>query len=492
MLAQIHPRLPTVVERSAAWLARRGRSAAAFAFVFVAAAIACVAFGRMEGDVPLYDADLHPSQTVEIAGVLTLWGEPFAENAAATQVLVPATRRRDVLLRLTMAGLPHRYVPTTADVLEDKPDILTPQSLIDDRRRSGIEGDLVAGLRRIAGVADASVVLPTMDDDAFGDDASRSPPSASVQLLLQSGAQLSQQSIAGVKRFVASAFPGLDPDRVTVVDGSGAAIGATPPPDPAESKERRVQIAVQSALDDVLGAGAAVVRVSVRTTGVERQMQSTRTTPHGLLSADVGTEQGTDASRRFVKQHAVRKYAYDTVSERRTTAADAQASISVAVFLDARRVATEDDAAISALVRAAAGADLAAGDAVVVQAVPFAPQASAPPALAAPAPVVDRAFLPAAVTCAVILYGFASMPREKRVMAPSACDRAETPALRPLDPAAAGTVASIAGESPQAAAYVIRRLPQRLRDDVLDAIDAERRTAIVSYLEDARDAATRV
>jgi flagellar biosynthesis/type III secretory pathway M-ring protein FliF/YscJ len=488
VLAEIHPHLPTLVERGAAWIARRARPAVAIVGAAIGAAALAIASARMEADVPLFDSDLHPSQTSEVENALTLWGEQHRENAQGTQVWVAASRRRDLLLRLTLAGLPHRYVPTSTEVLDDRSDALTPQSVIDDRRRSGIEGDLVTGLRRISGVADATVVLPPAPADAFSDDATRSPPSAAVQLVMQPGEELSADAVTGIKRFVASAYPGLSPEHVTVVDGSGAAAGATAPPDPAAAKERRVQSAVQSALDAVLGAGAAVVRVSVRTTGFEQQVQNTRTVPHGVLSADVGRERGSESNKTFDKERSVRKFAYDTLWERRVTSPDAESRISVAVFLDARRVDAAASGSIAALVRAAAGADLRAGDDVVVQQLAFAPAPTPPAHVDRAAPQIDRAVVPAAVTCAILLFGLASFPRYRAKGVWFGSHTAPDPeARRTIDGATAAAIASLEGESPQAAAYVIRRLPDRQRRRILDAIEATRRDDIQRFLEPQSD-----
>jgi flagellar M-ring protein FliF len=484
MLAQVHPRLPTLIGRSAAWIARRRRTVGASAGAAVVAVALVIASSRVGADVPLFDAELHPAQGVEIQNALTLWGEPFHANAQGTQVFVAASRRRDLLLRLTLAGLPHRYIPTSADVLEDQSNALTPQSVIDDRRRSGIEGDLVAGLRRIAGVSDAAVVLPPPSDGSIADDATRAPPSAAVQLVMQPGQQLSADATAGIKRFVASAYPGLAPERVTVVDGSGAVQGAALPSDRAAAKERRVQNAVQSALDAVLGAGASVVRVSIGTAGVEQQTQSTRIVPHGMLSAETGRERGSEPGKTFDKERSLRRFAYDTVSERRTTPADAQVRISVAVFLDERRVNARASSAIASLVRATAGADLHAGDEVVVDAVPFVSPTPAARSDPAKPPLASRALAPAAVAFALALFGLASLSRVGERGAPIRSSmHAARPAHVPLASEAEAMLESLAMESPQTAAYVLAGLAPGAREEVLRGCDTGRRAAIESFME---------
>lgn len=486
MLAEIHPRLPTLLERSAAWAGRR--RSRLLAAVIALASIAAAAFGlvRFDGDVPLFDTALRPSQTEEIENALTLWGERFHADPKGTQIFVASARRRDILLRLTIAGLPRRYVPTSTDVLDDQANALTPESVIDDRRRSGIEGDLVTGLRRIAGVEDASVVLPPASGDPLEDPQRAGPPAAAVELIMQPGETLSPEAVAGVKRFVASAYPGLSADRVTVVDASGAAIGSYPSPDIAGAKERRVQSSVQSALDAVFGAGTAVVRVSVAAAGSQQRVQSTKIEPRGPISADVAHERGSDGAKSFDRERTVRRYAYDTVTEQRTTPADAPARMSIAVFLDSSRVAEASTAGIEALVRAAAGADLAAGDDVVVETLAFATP------VPVPSPVVENdasraGAVSAAVACAVALFGFASLPLVRVPVRAGAKD--ETPVReqhRPddrFDHRAASVLASLEGESPQAAAYVLTSVPDDVRNAVLDRCAPSRREGITAYLD---------
>ena len=265
MLARLPASMPRVVEECVIWLRRKRTPAIVFVAAVTGASLLIVVAARSVAPVALFDAPLHPRQTAEVAQALTLWNEPFSADPQGTQIFVAARHRRDLLVRLALADLPHRYVPTTADVLQSQDNPLTPPEVVDDRRRTGIAGDLVLGLRRIDGVADASVVIAPAAGDAFADAGDRAPPSASVQLILQPGAQLSSATVAGIRRFVAAGYPGLNPDRVAVVDGSGALLGA--PVDRAATREARIQRDVQSALDVALGSGVAVVRVSVRTAG---------------------------------------------------------------------------------------------------------------------------------------------------------------------------------------------------------------------------------
>jgi len=476
LLAELPPIVPRAIGRSAAWLReRRTQAAWAGTALVLLAALALVAT-RAQRQAPLFDAPLYPGQRSEVEQALILWNESFALSSDGSQILVAPGNKRALLLRLMMAGLPRRYVPTSDDVQKAPDNLLTPESVIDDRRRAGIEGDLVSSLRRMAGIVDATVVIAPRSGGLLDDDALRSPSTASVQLIAAPGVRLPPAAIAGIARFVAAAYPGLTAQRVTVVDGSGASLNTAAPAELGASKEGRIQAAVQSALDAVLGDGSAVVRVNARTAGAADTIQSTRVIPHGLLDSDAGREHGTESGRAFDKERSTRRYAYDTIVEKRATPADAIERLSVAVFLDERRVPADKTPAITALVRAAAGADLSAGDDVVVRAMPFVHAAMPLQPAGRRSGVRLRAVVPALVACLIAIAGAYWWPRR-------------APALHSLPRGEAAAIsAHLALEKPHTAAYVLRAMPPDVRLAVLRSCEPQRRAAIQALLEDCADA----
>ncbi len=467
MLSALPPALPQSVRRCAAWLQPRRTPALAVALGLALVMALALAGSKMSTLVPLFSTPLHPSQAIEVERALTIWNEGFSADQQHAQIFVNANRRRDVLLRLTLAGLPHRYVPTTADVLDQPQNALVPQTVIDDRRRAGIEGDLIAGLRRINGVADASIIIAPAVDDPFGD--SRTQAAASVQVVMQSGAQLSTTAVGGIKRFVAASYPGLAADRVVVVDGSGSAVSAQAPvADRASSREARLQASIQSALDAVFGVGAAIVRVSVRSSGEERSQQSTRITPHGLLEADSGKEQGADSGKHFERVRSRERYAYDTVVESRAAHADAIAHVAVAVFLDAHTIGADRSALVADLVRAAAGAELASGDEVVVRTLPFRDHeaVASSPRWAS----LRRILAPALILIGLGVLGLAALRSHAAAQVGS-----ETAAAVELHGA-------LQRELPHTAAYVLSSMPKRVRDHVLREYPVDQRERILRHM----------
>lgn len=465
--------LPQLALRCATWLRPRRALAGVLVAGTICVAVAIVAASKTSAQTSLFAAPLAPSQTIEIEHALTLWNEPFRADTQQTAVFVSVSRRRDVLLRLTLAGLPHRFVPTSADVLAERQSPFDSQSVVDDRRRTGVQGDLVAALRRVAGVADASVVIAPASDDPLAPEAQRSAASASVQLVMQSGAQLSGPAVSGIKRYVAASYPGLAPERVVVVDGSGGAMAGAATADGPASHEMRLQRSIQSALDAVFGIGAAIVRVSLRPLGEERQSQTTRVTPHGLLEAERGSEHGSDNGKRFQRQRERTRYAYDTVTETRSSHADAIARVAVAVFLDARKIGLDQSKLVADLVRASAGADLSSGDQVVVQALPFRDD---PPSLQSGPRRLSRLWgVVAALAMLAVAAGLMTRFRAFEAASRLADDRSQASAARALH-------SSLERELPQTAAYVLSGLPQRVRDRVLREYPVEQRERISRHL----------
>jgi len=462
---------PQLARACVRWLSHRRLPVAIVLASCFVAAIAIVAQLRGAAQTSLFSVPLHPAQSSEVERALSIWNEPFASNAQHSEIFVSVARRRDVLLRLTLAGLPHGYVPTSADVLDDSSSMLLSPAAIDDRRRAGIQGDLVAGLRHIDGIADAMVVIAPASTSPFDDDPARAQASASVQLLTQPGVRLTPAQVAGIARLVAASYPGLTPQRVTIVDGSGRLQAAQNATEPGVSRELRLQSSIQSALDAVFGAGAAVVRVTIRPNAGASSTQATRIYPHGFLESENGRESGHEKGRSFEKERSVRRYAYDTIVERRSASADTAARITVAVFLDAARIGTAQAQTVSDLVRAAAGTDVTRGDEVVVRTLPFTLLAS--DAQQAPRRSTRLATLALVVGGLTLLFCAGGLTLVQSRRAALARDAA----------AAAAVHATLRHELPHTAAYVLRSLPHGVREHVLRSCEPDYRSRIERHLD---------
>src|SRR5580658_7241972 len=215
--------------------------------VFAAVALAWGIDATRDTRVALFATPLYADQLTEVQNRLAGWGVPFAPTA--DNVRVDPRKRADLLLRLSLAGVPHRHLLTSDEAFATV-NALTPQSVLEAQTRDALAADLAQGLRGLDGVADARVIVAPASSGAYADEPARDA-SASVRITLAPGAHLAPATVAGIRAFVAGGVPGLDADRVTVLDDRGALDGGSSEPD-----DESVQASLQSALDAALGAGA--------------------------------------------------------------------------------------------------------------------------------------------------------------------------------------------------------------------------------------------
>lgn len=127
----------------------------ALALAALGAAVFAVALQR-DSRVPLFAAPLSSDALAEVAERLSEWNVPFVPTQ--TNVRVDPQRRGDLLLRLSLAGVPHGHLASTAEALA-KAGPLTPQMVLEAQQRDGLAGDVASGLRGLPGVADARVII---------------------------------------------------------------------------------------------------------------------------------------------------------------------------------------------------------------------------------------------------------------------------------------------------------------------------------------------
>jgi flagellar biosynthesis/type III secretory pathway M-ring protein FliF/YscJ len=399
----------------------QARAAIAVCAFGLIGAIAIAAAIGQTSRTQLFAGALGTDQLAEVEEQLAEWNVVF--TPAGDNVLVDRARRNDLLLRLSLAGVPHAHVDGSGDVLA-KLSALTPQEVINAQTRQGLAGDIELGLRGIDGVQDARVIVAPAKEGTFADETSRQA-TASVRLRLAPGAQLSPQAISGIRSFVSASVPGLERRNVTIVDDRGVALQ-----DSAEDGDAGdLQRSLQSALDEALGVGTTIVRVHV------------------------------ESDRRHVTR------------------------TSAAIFVDAARVS--DLAQVRMLASAALGTEQQRGDRVELQALSFARPLTARkdvwwllygaivPLL--PAAAISIAILAAlrfcAAPCAELVHAFAE--RAKLARTAGAMRGADISDVR----------GALLNEPPHAAAAVISALPAATAAAVLELYPESERAAIVRRMQ---------
>ncbi len=443
----------------------------------MAVAIGGILFGRASR-ATLFAQALYPEQLTEVEEQLAGWNVPF--TLTADNVVVDAARRNDLLLRLSLAGVPHQHLFSTSEAMAGI-GVLTPQSVVDAQTRAGLSGDIEAGLRGIDGVDDARVIVALSKPAEFADDKAQNA-SASVRLRLRAGTRLSHEAVTGIRAFVAASVPQLRPSRVTILDDRGFALADDAGAGDAAADLQR---SLQSALDGAFGDGAAIVRVRAEFDGSQYSERDVRRAPLGAQAiAAVRRSESYDGSG---KRYRHVEQGEDRGSETRELVSRVPPGtikrVSTAVFVDATRAL--DLAKVRELAAATVGYDARRGDTLAVEAVDF---RSAPVARKDVWWLLYGAIVPLA-PAVILTIGLVACTR---VALPPVValvrELAERAMLARTSKAAEGFApgrvrSMLEREPPHAAAAIISALPAATATAVLDLYPPHEREAIVSRMQ---------
>jgi flagellar M-ring protein FliF len=424
---------------------------------------------------PLFAAPLDTAQIAEVQERLAGWGVPFV--AGSDNVRVDPRRRNDLLLRLSLGGVPHVHLTTTSEALA-KAGPLTPQSVLDAQVLDGLAGDLALGLRGISGIDDARVILAPGRRAAFADERS-DEASGSVRLSLRPGATLSRDTIEGIRSFVAAGVPGLRANRVTILDDRGTALGEARKSDGGDDAAE-LQASLQSALDAAFGSGATIVRVHVASDPSARDVRDLRRSPlAGASIAATSSEERYSAERKhYVKRQSNEDRGSDVHEERTQVPSGGTLRVSVAIMLDASR--NLDAVKVRALAAATLGLEARRGDDVRVEAVQFGPAPHAG-GLGAAWIGLLAAIVPSAVfalaALAALRWGAKPLVAGLEAIVAKAAIGRTSRQVAGFPPAAVR--GALRGEPPHTAAAIISALPTATATAVLELYPPEERSAIV-------------
>lgn len=453
------------------------------AFALAAAALIATSFAATRDNrIALFAGPLTVDQLSEVQTRLAAWNVPYAPGM--DNVRVAAGKRGDILLRLSLAGVPHAHLATSAELFAHA-GALTPQSVLEAQTRDGLASDLALGLRGLDGVSDARVIIAPARTGMYADEASHDA-SASVRITLANGARMNARTLAGIRAFVAGGVPGLDAGHVTVLDDRGLA--PAPVPDGADAGAEDgdgTAAELQSALDAAFGANATIVRVHREVSAERRDVHDVRRTALGGTLARSGSdERYTSNLKKYTKANTVEERGSDTHDETLTALPGATARRSVAIFVDAAK--DLDLAKIRSLAEATAGLDPARGDVLRVEAVRFAANAE-PRGPVLPAWALVGAFagiLPQAIVALSVAFAgwFGARPAYALAvkLTESANVRATSLEVAGIPPARVR--GALAGEPPHIAAAIISALPAATATAVLELYPPDERAAIVRRL----------
>jgi len=193
---------------------------------------------------------------------------PYKLEGGGSLIMVPAEKVYET--RLALAG---DRLPSGGNVgfeIFDQTSFSTTEFVQRLNYQRALQGELCRTIGEFREVEHARVLIVMPKDSLFVEDTK--PPSASVLLKLRSS--LSPDKVAGIVHIVASAVEGLTPDQVTVVDTTGRVLFKGPDQedqtalfssnklDYQRQVEGKIAGRVQTMMEDIVGKGKAIVRVS--------------------------------------------------------------------------------------------------------------------------------------------------------------------------------------------------------------------------------------
>jgi flagellar M-ring protein FliF len=209
---------------------------------------------------------------------------PYKLEADGTTIMVPQASLYEARLAMASSGLPKGGGVGFEVFNEVK--IGTTDFVQKINYQRALQGELARTIASFGEVDTVRVHIVMGQESLFVEEEKK--PSASVVLGMRGNRALSKRQVQGIVHLVASAVPDLAPERVTIVDNKGNLLykkeantadfpGALTANQLEHQRnvENALKAKVQSMLEQVVGPGAAVVRVSTeldftRTTTTER------------------------------------------------------------------------------------------------------------------------------------------------------------------------------------------------------------------------------
>ncbi|GEJ56996.1 flagellar basal-body MS-ring/collar protein FliF [Anaeromyxobacter diazotrophicus] len=366
--------------------------------------------------------NLTAEDSSEAAAQLKAAGVPFRLEAGGTALAVPSQKVYDARLLLAASGLPRGG--GVGFELFDKGDLGVSEFTQKVNLRRAIEGELARTISRLGPVRSARVHLTLPEKGLFRDDDRKA--SAAVVLNLQPGRTLEDREVAGIRHLTASAVPGLAPGAVTVVDGKGNVLSAETSWGEANAFQRKLErdleTRVRELLEQAVGAGAVVAKVSAQVDAAEVSTSSETVDPDATAlrsERHVTQSQSQDASApagvagaaanqplaaqpqpagavnrgSSSMQDEIKNYDVSRTTTTTVQRAPRLKKLSVAVLLDGVAGKPRPDAEVARLgelAKRAVGFDAARGDDLDISSAPFVRAEDA----AAPAPPPAASKLP--------------------------------------------------------------------------------------------------
>jgi flagellar M-ring protein FliF len=238
------------------------------AILMVTAGLAWMISWVNHADYRILYSDLSESDAGNIVQKLKEQKVPF-QLVQNNTIMVPSDKLYEVRLDLANQGLPHGG--SMGFELFDQNKLGMSEYVQKLNYQRALQGELARTISQFEEVKFARVHIVVPEKTLFAEQ--QTPPSASVVLQLRDGAHLNAAKVKSIVNLVSRSVEGLDTQRITVVDtkgemlyagetGSASELASSTHEELRSSLEQSLQRNIVSMLEEVVGRGKVIARVS--------------------------------------------------------------------------------------------------------------------------------------------------------------------------------------------------------------------------------------
>jgi flagellar M-ring protein FliF len=261
--------------------------------------------------VPLF-TDLSPEDSASIVKDLERQAIPYDLKNDGAIVMAPKDKVARLRMKLAEGGLPKGG--GVGYEIFDKSDALGATSFIQNiNHLRALEGELARTIRSLDRVQAARVHLVLPERPLF----SRDKAEATASIVLKVRGTLEPQQVRAIRHLVATAVPGMKPERVSVIDETGKLLADGATPDNAQGGagaderktafESRLRSQVEAIVSSVVGPGHARVQLTAEFDFNRITQTSDKYDPDGrvLRSSQTREEQSSSGDGKETSQVSV-------------------------------------------------------------------------------------------------------------------------------------------------------------------------------------------
>ncbi|RMF62041.1 MAG: flagellar M-ring protein FliF, partial [Bacteroidetes bacterium] len=303
--------------------------------------LALVGYWASRPTYALLFSNLEASEASRVVESLNEKGVPYELKEGGTSIFVPQDQVYG--LRLSLMGEGVITDGPLGDKIFDQNTLGMTNFMQKVNLRRALEGELARTIASLDQVEMARVHLVLPEKRAFAQN--QSPPTASVVLHLAPGARLTETQIMGITSLVAGAVEGMTPDEVTLLDTRGNLL-SNPHKKETDLVLTATQLQMQrdieehltgkgqSMLDQVLGKGNAIVRVSATLDFTRSVVEKKEIDPESATV--ISEERLEEDSEAGNANSSVRNYEMSETRQRSEKTAGEIAYLTVSVILNQR------------------------------------------------------------------------------------------------------------------------------------------------------------